>query len=102
MDSGNHTDGALSSGHHVVEWQLDVTPSQARPHDHDVQGRIQVLQAQAMALLHTVVTNRGTAATRQALSALDAEIASLRAQLAWRRAEAHNNDRLTPARAADA
>jgi len=79
----------VSSAHHVVDWQL-VGTAGATLHDtecRDVRERIRVLEARALTLLRTAVTSPGAAAAQRSLSAIEVEIASLRADLAWRRAE---------------
>ena len=79
----------VSSDHHVVDWQL-VRTTDNHQHDsnvHDVRERIRMLEAQAITLSRLVLANRGFSAARESLAALDKQIASLRADLAWRRAE---------------
>jgi hypothetical protein len=89
METSGHPDQTfVLSRDYVVEWQL-VEAGDARQHEavgRDTRDRIRVLEAQAMTLLRMAVTNSGAA--WRSLSALDAEIAGLRADLAWRRAEA--------------
>lgn len=91
METSSHPDRALVlSREHVVEWQL-VGAADARQYEvegRDVRERIRVLEAQAMMLLCAAVTNPGAVAARRSLAALEAEITSLRADFAWRRAEA--------------
>jgi len=79
----------VASGHHVVDWQLVATAEAAGRHTEcrDVRERIRVLEARALTLLRTAVTHPGAAAAQRSLSALEVEIASLRADLAWRRTE---------------
>jgi len=91
MDTFNQPDFTCGpAGHHVVDWQLVATAGAARrePAGRDVRERISQLEAEAMRLVHSAVTSPATAAAQRSLAALDAEIRSLRAELAWRRAEA--------------
>ena len=82
----------VSSDHHVVDWQLVRTTDNPQ-HDgniRDVRERIRVLEAQAITLSRLVGrTNPGFSAARESLAVLDRQIASLRADLAWGRAELH-------------
>jgi hypothetical protein len=80
----------VSSDPHVVDWQLVRTPD-THQHDsnvRDVRERIRMLQAQAITLSCLVRANPRFSADRESLAALDKQIAFLRADLAWRRAEA--------------
>lgn len=91
METSDYPDQALvRSREHVVEWQLigAADAQQYDPEGRAIRERIRMLEAQAMALLRAAVTNPGAAAAQRSLAVLDAEIASLRADLAWRRAEA--------------
>jgi hypothetical protein len=89
METARHADRDFAlSGDHVVEWQL-VGATDSREYEaegRDVRERLLALEAQAMTLLRAAVTNPGAAAARRSLAALDAEILSLRAEIAWRRA----------------
>jgi hypothetical protein len=91
METSNHPGRAFAScPDHVVEWQLRGTPAASR-HDSEgrnVRERIRALEAQALTHLRTAVTRPGALAAQRSLAVLDAEIARLRADLAWRRAEA--------------
>jgi len=88
MERSNHSDRDYSSSEiHVVDWQL-VGPVGAAD-GRDVRERIRVLETRAIALLRSAVTNPGTAEAQRSLAALEGEIARLRADLAWGRAEAH-------------
>jgi len=68
----------------------------------DLHERIKVLQTHAMTLLHVVQTNPATAGAQQALYTLEAEITDLRAELAWRKAEARGNEHSPLAHTEDA
>lgn len=94
----------VSSMNHVVDWQPARAALATRyvTADRDVRERIKVLQAHAMTLLHGVRTNRDTATAQQALYTLEAEIIGLRAELAWRKAEARGNEHSLLAHTADA
>ena len=77
-------------GEHVVDWQLVRTADPAadnRSEVRDLRERIKALEGRAMTLLRELVADPGAHAGRRALAALDAEIAALRADLAWRKAE---------------
>ena len=91
MQSSNSACGALiPSGDHVVDWQLVRAAEMAAdgpPEARDLRERIKALEGRAMTLLREAVADPGANARRRALAALDAEIAALRADLAWRRAE---------------
>jgi hypothetical protein len=91
MGTTSHPDGALAlTGDHVVEWQL-IGAADARQYEaegRDVRERLLALEAEAMTLLRAALTDPDAVAARRSLAALDAEIASLRADIAWRRAEA--------------
>jgi len=55
----------------------------------DLREQIKVLESRALTLVHSAVMNSGTtAAAHRSLAAVDAEITSLRAELAWQRTEA--------------
>jgi hypothetical protein len=81
-----------SSDHHVVDWQL-VRTTDHHQHDsnvRDVREQIRMLEARAITLSRLVVrTNPGFSAARESLAALDRQIANMRADLAWGRAELH-------------
>jgi len=86
------TERSVLSDHHVVDWQLVRTTDSVQPGSsvRDVRGRIRMLEAQAITLSRLVVrTNPEFSSARVSLAALDRQIASLRADLAWGRAEAH-------------
>lgn len=104
METVNHPDPALvSTTNHVVDWQLVGTALAARDGtgDRDVRKRVTVLQARGK-LLQAVLANPGTAATQQALAAVNAEIAGLLSQLAWRRDEARGNEHISASHTAEA
>jgi hypothetical protein len=87
MEASKHF---VSGDQHVVDWQLVRTTDNPQ-HDSSGSGareRIRILEAQATALSRVVLANPAVYATRESLAALDRQIASLRADLAWRRAEA--------------
>jgi len=91
METFNHPDFAGGpAGDHVVDWQLVATAGAARRDsaERDVRERISRLEAEAMTLVRSAVTTPATAAVQRSLAALDAEIRSLRAELAWHRAAA--------------
>ena len=74
----------------MVDWQLVRTAdtgADKRSEVRDLRERIKALEGRAMTLLRDVVAHPGAYAGRRALAALDAEIAALRADLAWRRSE---------------
>jgi len=80
----------VPGGDHVVDWQLVRTADTAadsRTEIRDLRERIKALESRAMTLCREVVARPGADAGRRALAALDAEIAVLRADLAWRKAE---------------
>jgi uncharacterized protein involved in exopolysaccharide biosynthesis len=81
---------SVASDPHVVDWQI-VRNTDNNQHDWNVHGlreRIQMLEGQAITLSRLVVrTNPKFSAARESLAALDRQIASLRADLAWGRAE---------------
>jgi hypothetical protein len=80
----------VSSDPHVVDWQLVRTTDnhQLGSKVRDVRERIRMLEAQAITLSRLVVrTNPEFSAARESLAVLDRQIASLRADLAWGRAE---------------
>lgn len=88
MERSNHSDrDYISRDIHVVDWQLVGTFGAAEVRD--VRERIRGLETRAIALLRTAVTNPGTAEAQRSLAVLEGEIARLRADLAWRRAEAY-------------
>jgi hypothetical protein len=82
----------VSSDHQVVDWQLVRTTDnpQHESNTHAVRERIRMLEEQAIALARVALANRGFSAARESLTALDRQIASLRADLAWQRAEARS------------
>ena len=85
MDTANHPGRGLNSNdHHVVDWQLVGTVDTER---RDVRERIRVLETRAMSLLRAATTSPGAAAAQRSLTALEVEIARLRSDLAWCRAE---------------
>ena len=74
---------------HVVDWQLtgSAGAGQCESSSQELRDRIKALEARAMSLLHPAITTPGAVAAQRSLAALEAEIARLRADLAWRRAE---------------
>jgi hypothetical protein len=73
-----------SNDSHVVDWQLLGTADTQRREVHE---HIKELESRAMRLLRAAMTNPGAAAAQRSLAALEAEIARLRSDLAWRKAE---------------
>jgi hypothetical protein len=95
LSEGDHvmetSERFVSSHHHVVDWQL-VRTTDNHQHDSDVRDvreRIRMLEAQAITLSRLLLSNPGSSTARESLAALDRQIASLRADLAWGRAEPH-------------
>jgi hypothetical protein len=79
----------VSGDPHIVDWQL-VSTTEIHQQDsnvRDVREQIRMLEAQAITLSRQVVANPGYSAARESFAALDRQIAILRADLAWRRAE---------------
>ena len=76
---------------HVVDWQIQdsgtlaasLNPIETR----EVYRRLKVLEDQATRLLSQLRTDARREAVRRSLAAFEAEIVSLRADLAWRRME---------------
>jgi hypothetical protein len=76
---------------YVVDWQIQdsvapvasLNPIETR----EVYRRLKVLEAQAMQLLSQLRTERRRESMRRSLASFEAEIAGLRADLAWRRME---------------
>jgi hypothetical protein len=84
------TERYVPSDHHVVDWQLVRTADNLNESTvRDVRERIRMLEAQAMTLSRLLLTSPGVSTARESLAALDKQIARLRADLAWGRAEAH-------------
>jgi hypothetical protein len=82
------SDSHQPAGHHVVDWQLSNSDSKQRQSDaHGVRHRIRNLEAQAIALSRLAAASPDADSLRGLLVALDREIAGLRAELAWRRAD---------------
>jgi hypothetical protein len=52
-----------------------------------VREQIKLLEARAMGLLRAAVTNPGAAAAQRSLVSLETQLARLRADLAWLRAD---------------
>ena len=67
----------------MVDWQHIGTGSAAE--SRDVRERIRLLETRALALLRTAVTDPRAAEAQRSLAAFEAEIAMVRADLAWRR-----------------
>ena len=78
----------IPSGDHVVDWQLvrsADTVDDRRWETRDLGERIKALEGPAMALLRELVPDPRAHGGRRTLSALNSEIAALRAELAWRK-----------------
>lgn len=94
MKTSNQLVGTLCpSDNHVVDWQIvraaDAATDQTRDcKDREMRGRLNALEARALKLSRAVVRDPAAVVARRSLVALDTEIATLRAQLAWHRAEA--------------
>jgi hypothetical protein len=74
----------------VVDWQLVSTTERHQPDSsvRSLRERIRMLEVHAITLSRSVVrTNPEFSAARESLAALDRQIAGLRADLAWGRAE---------------
>jgi len=103
METFNHPDRTLfSTVNQAAEAQL-VRPALAArcgmAHA-DAPARIRALQANGMTL-QAVQERRDAASAQRALSALAAELIGLRAERAWRRAEARANERFSSIQAAE-
>jgi hypothetical protein len=86
---GRHDNVCFANEAHVVDWQL-ARAAAAVQYDMDsreVRQQIKVLEARALGLLRAAVTNPGAAAAQRSLASLEVQIARLRADLAWLRAE---------------
>jgi len=90
-ETSSHPDRAFAlERDHVVDGQL-VRATDVRQCEADgrtVRERILALETQAMTLLRAGAANPDAVAARRSLAALDTELARLRADLAWHRAEA--------------
>jgi hypothetical protein len=78
----------IPSGDHVVDWQLARSADTAAGRGseiRDLRERIKALEGRAMTLLREVVADPRAQGGRRTLYALNAEIAALRAELAWRK-----------------
>jgi hypothetical protein len=86
---GRHGSVCFANEAHVVDWQLAraAAAAQCDTETRAVREQIKVLEARAIGLLSAVVTNPGAAAARRSLASLEAQVARLRADLAWLRAE---------------
>jgi hypothetical protein len=80
MEMSEHS---VSRHHHIVDWQLVGATENHQYDGRDLRVRIALLEAQANRLSALVLENPEAAAKREALGALDREIAGLRAVLAW-------------------
>jgi hypothetical protein len=80
-----------SADNHVVDWQLIATvPGREDPAARGTRDRIRNLETQAAALLRQMSASPDLGGMRVTLSELDQEIAALRAERAWRRANARS------------
>jgi hypothetical protein len=90
MDRFNQRDwGRIAGSNHIVDWQLSGTVRAAayEAGERDLRERIRVLEARALTLVRAATSNPHAVVAHRSLVAIDAEIAALRAQLAWRSAE---------------
>ena len=77
----------------VVDWQTVRTADAAACHTGDynmrqMRERLKALEARALTLSRAVVRDPAAVVAQRSLVALDAEIVTLRAELAWHRAAA--------------
>ncbi|HEY4447835.1 MAG TPA: hypothetical protein VGN03_04470 [Steroidobacteraceae bacterium] len=79
----------LANEAHVVDWQLARAAAaiQYDAESREVREQIKLLEARAMGLLRAAVTNPGAAAAQRSLVSLETQLARLRADLAWLRAD---------------
>jgi hypothetical protein len=79
----------LANEAHVVDWQLARAAAavQYDAESHEVREQIKLLEARALGLLRAAMTNPGGAAAHRSLASLEAQVARLRADLAWLRAD---------------
>lgn len=91
MKTSNRPAWALcSSDNHLVDWQI-VRASGAATNQsgycevREMRGRLNALEARALKLWRAVVRDPAAVVARRSLVALDTEIATLRAELAWHR-----------------
>jgi hypothetical protein len=73
----------ISSDRHVVDWQLVRSTESYHYSNRDLRVQIRLLETQASTLSRFVLANPEATAKRESLAALDRQIASLRATLAW-------------------
>ena len=76
---------------YFVDWQIQDSAAPAASlhpiETREVYRRLKVLEAQAMRLLSQLTTDPRRENVRRSLASFEAEIASLRADLAWRKME---------------
>ena len=76
---------------HIVDWQIQDSGALVASLDpietREVYRRLKVLEDQAARLLSQLRTDPRREAVRRSLASFEAEIVSLRADLAWRRME---------------
>ena len=79
----------LANEAHVVDWQLARAAAAVHydAESREVREQIKLLEARALGLLRAAMTNPGGAAARRALASLEVQVARLRADLAWLRAD---------------